>query len=206
MWTVCGPPTGWGLHRFVVKISARIAFKGTHRMLPLSTHLFSQVWLLSGKTWLGADSWLSSQRRSIWSWPASPSGQSSESSLTSSTGAGPTSASTTTCRRVSGTSVVPWTKYIYKTPNPKCRLYWCLIVWRYSQSWYYFRPALWSIAPLTFFLISSPPSPLACVDEYTVLYTRIQCVRGGVWGHRRGVGLRKIRKHPCRQVPLLVNF
>ncbi len=30
-----------------------------------------------------------------------------------------------------------------KTPNPKCRLYWCLIefvYWRYSQSCWYFRP------------------------------------------------------------------
>ncbi len=38
----------------------------------------------------------------------------------------------------------PWTKYIsIKTPNPKCRLYWCLIEftdWRYSQSCWYFRP------------------------------------------------------------------
>jgi hypothetical protein len=27
-----------------------------------------------------------------------------------------------------------------KTPNPKCRLYWCLIEfidWRYTQSWYF---------------------------------------------------------------------
>ncbi len=32
-----------------------------------------------------------------------------------------------------------------KTPNRKCRLYWCLIgfiVWRYSQSCWYFRPLL----------------------------------------------------------------
>jgi hypothetical protein len=30
-----------------------------------------------------------------------------------------------------------------KTPNPKCRLYWCLIEfidWRFSQSCWYFRP------------------------------------------------------------------
>ncbi len=30
-----------------------------------------------------------------------------------------------------------------KTPNPKCRLHWCLIElidWRYSQSCWYFRP------------------------------------------------------------------
>ncbi len=33
--------------------------------------------------------------------------------------------------------------YKIKTPNPKCRLYWCLIEfidWRYSPSCYYFRP------------------------------------------------------------------
>jgi hypothetical protein len=32
-----------------------------------------------------------------------------------------------------------------KTPNPNCRLYWCLIEfidWRHSQSWWYFRPLL----------------------------------------------------------------
>jgi hypothetical protein len=32
-----------------------------------------------------------------------------------------------------------------KTPNSKCRLYWCLIEfidWRYSQACWYFRPAL----------------------------------------------------------------
>jgi hypothetical protein len=32
-----------------------------------------------------------------------------------------------------------------KTPNPKCRLYWRLIEfidWRYSQSCWYFQPAL----------------------------------------------------------------
>jgi hypothetical protein len=33
-----------------------------------------------------------------------------------------------------------------KTPNPKCRLYWCLIEfidWRFSQSCWYLRPALY---------------------------------------------------------------
>jgi len=52
-----------------------------------------------------------------------------------------------------------------KTPNPKCRLYWCLIEfidWRYSQS-----------AP-------PPPPPLPpCVNKYTVhTYT----VWGGITG------------------------
>ncbi len=57
-----------------------------------------------------------------------------------------------------------------KTPNPKCRLYWCFIEFidrRYSQSCWYFRRALLSIAPLTFSLVSSP-SPLPCVNQYTV--------------------------------------
>ncbi len=39
----------------------------------------------------------------------------------------------------------------------------CFIVeyidWRYSQSCWYFRPALWTIAPLTLFLVSSSPPP-----------------------------------------------
>ncbi len=37
------------------------------------------------------------------------------------------------------------------TPNHKCRLYWYLIEfieWRYSQSCWYFRPLLWTVAPL----------------------------------------------------------
>jgi hypothetical protein len=53
---------------------------------------------------------------------------------------------------------------IYKTPNTKCRLYWCLIEfidWRYSQSCWYFRPLLWTGAPLTFLLVHHlyPPLP-----------------------------------------------
>ncbi len=48
-----------------------------------------------------------------------------------------------------------------KTPNPKCRLYWCLIEFidrRYSQSCWYFRPLLWTSAPLTFYR-TSPTFP-----------------------------------------------
>ncbi len=66
-----------------------------------------------------------------------------------------------------------------KTPNPKRRLYWSLIEfidWRYSQSCWYFRPALWTIASLTFSLVSSPPPFHVWIS---VLYTRIQCLRGG---------------------------
>ncbi len=57
-------------------------------------------------------------------------------------------------------SVYPMDLVITKTSNPKCRLYWCLIeflYWRYSQSCCYFRPALWTTAPITFSLVSSPP-------------------------------------------------
>ncbi len=35
------PLSGWGLHRFVWKISAWKAERETYRMIPLSTHLFS---------------------------------------------------------------------------------------------------------------------------------------------------------------------
>ncbi len=49
-----------------------------------------------------------------------------------------------------------------KTPNPNCPLYWCLIKfidWRYSQSCWYFRPLLWTSAPLTFRFFQESPSP-----------------------------------------------
>ncbi len=63
-----------------------------------------------------------------------------------------------------------------KTPNPKCRLYWWLIEfidWWYSQSCWFFRPLLWTIAPLTL------PAPfLLCVLSVQV-YIFIQCVTGG---------------------------
>ena len=58
-----------------------------------------------------------------------------------------------------------------KIPNPKCRLHRCFIEFidcRYSQSYWYFRPALWTIALVTFSLVSSPPLPLPCVNKYTV--------------------------------------
>ncbi len=44
-----------------------------------------------------------------------------------------------------------------KTPNPKCRLHWCLIKlidWRYSQSCWYFRPLFWT-----------------CVNKYRGMYS-----------------------------------
>ncbi len=94
----------------------------------------------------------------------------------------------------------------------KCYLYWCLVEfvdWRYSQSCWYFRPALWHIAPLTFSPVSSLPLP--CVNKYKYTenkYTRIHYTvcngGGGVWGHRRGGGLGQI--NPCRKVPLQDNL
>ncbi len=64
-----------------------------------------------------------------------------------------------------------------KTPNPKCRLYWCLIGfidWRYSQScwYYYFRPLLWTSASLTFSLFEPlPPPPPVWVSTEVCIYT-----------------------------------
>ncbi len=56
--------------------------------------------------------------------------------------------------------VAPMDKISIKTPNPKCSLYWWLIEfieWRYSQSCWYFRPLLWTSAPLTFSMFHLPP-------------------------------------------------
>ncbi len=53
----------------------------------------------------------------------------------------------------------PMDQIFIKTPNPKCRPYWCLIEFIAGDTVSHvgiFRPALWSIAPLTFFLVSSP--------------------------------------------------
>ncbi len=67
---------------------------------------------------------------------------------------------------------------IYKTSNPLCRLYWCLINfidWRYSQSCWYFRPLLWTFAPPTFSLIHllhlPPPSLCEQVQGVHVIHT-----------------------------------
>ncbi len=95
-------------------------------------------------------------------------------------------------------------KIIVKTPNPRCCFYWCLIElvdWRYGQSCWYFRPALWTINALTFSLASSPPSPLPCVNKYTVQYTHYTVCNG------RGGGPRQIHmpQSPFK-VPLHVNF
>jgi hypothetical protein len=59
-----------------------------------------------------------------------------------------------------------------------------------KQSFWYFRPALCTFAPLTFSLVSSPPSPLPCVNKYIVytVYAYTVCKRGGSTGSLEGRG------------------
>ncbi len=62
---------------------------------------------------------------------------------------------------------------------PQCRLYWCFIKfidWRYSQSCWYFRPLLWTVAPLLFLW---PPLPLPPPSQSKHTVYR-QCVAVGV--------------------------
>ncbi len=93
-----------------------------------------------------------------------------------------------------------------KTPNPKCRLYWCLlefIDWRHSQSCWYFRPLLWTSAPLTFSLVHLPPPPSPPFPVWIstgVCTVFIQCVTGEGVGEGIGASDR------WREVPLLFNF
>ncbi len=63
-----------------------------------------------------------------------------------------------------------------KTTNPKCRHYWCLIEfidWRYSQCWY-FRPLLWTSAPLTFSLVHLTPPPRSITGVIHCVFDQIQ--------------------------------
>jgi hypothetical protein len=68
----------------------------------------------------------------------------------------------------------------YKDTKPfRFRFYWCLIefmVWRYSLSCWYFQPASYTVATLTFSLVSSPPLP--CVNKNMYTYS----VSGGGGG------------------------
>ncbi len=68
------------------------------------------------------------------------------------------------------------------------------------KSCWYFRPALWTIAPLTFSVVSSLSS-LPCVNKYNV-YTYTVCVGGGVIGKEGG--LRQIKNLP--QSPFTDQF
>ncbi len=106
-----------------------------------------------------------------------------------------------------------------KIPNPKCRLYWCLIELierRYSQSCWYFLPLLWISAPLTFSMNHLPPLPCTvcnreggsgCMEGmelYTVHLTRFRTYKIALppkQKPRRGRVLRQI--NTCRQVPSL---
>ncbi len=56
------------------------------------------------------------------------------------------------------------------------------IDWRYSQSYWYFRPSFVNCCPSNFLSGSTllPPSPLPCVNKYTV-YTYTVC-KGGRYG------------------------
>ncbi len=74
---------------------------------------------------------------------------------------------------------LPWMKYTMdqitiKTPNPKCRLYWCFIEfidWRIKSVMLVFRQLVWTSAPLTFLLVD-PPLPLLCtVSTGVCIYT-----------------------------------
>ncbi len=57
------------------------------------------------------------------------------------------------------------------------------VVWRYSQSYWYFRPSFVNCCPSNILSVSTlPPYPLPCVNKYTV-YTYTMCVGGGVWGY-----------------------
>ncbi len=78
-----------------------------------------------------------------------------------------------------------------KTPNPKCRLDWCLIEfidWRYSQS-RYFRPLLRTSAPLTshWFTTHPPPFPV-WISKGVCIYTVCNIGRDrDVWRSYTGV-------------------
>jgi hypothetical protein len=124
-----------------------------------------------------------------------------------------------------------------KTPGPKCRLYWCLkefIDCEESQSGWYFRPLLWTSAPLTFSLVHLPLLPPPCVTKFRGMSLYSVQQGGGIglcrehlqellyklciWPDseptkllyhpkqkpRRGGGLRQI--NTCRQGHLQVNF
>jgi hypothetical protein len=70
-----------------------------------------------------------------------------------------------------------------KTPNPKCRLYWCLIEfvdWRYSRSCWYFRTSFVNCSPSNLLTGSSTPSPpLPCVNKYRGTCVHTVCNGGG---------------------------
>ncbi len=111
-------------------------------------------------------------------------------------------------RRSSFAQIYTMDQRSINTPNPKCRLYWCLIEfidWRHRQSWWYFRTLLWTSAP------RREGIGRLCGQHIQEFYT-VYLIR--VWTYKialppqtktyEGRGLRQI--NTCRQVPLLVNF
>ncbi len=76
-----------------------------------------------------------------------------------------------------------------KTPKPKCRLYWHLIVYRLEilSVMLVFSTHLCELLPLSPSLWFKSPTPLPFPVWTSLLYTSIQCVRGGygVLGLRR---------------------
>jgi hypothetical protein len=74
----------------------------------------------------------------------------------------------------------PMDKLTIKTPNPKCRLYWCLIEfidWRYRQSCRYFRPSFVNWCHSNLF--SDLPYPSPPLPKVKVQYTDSVRLWGG---------------------------
>jgi hypothetical protein len=87
-----------------------------------------------------------------------------------------------------------------KTPDPKFRLYWCLIefiYWRYSQSCFD-RVCEQLPLKLSLWLALSPFPPSLCEEVYCIhnFFPHTQCVRGNVWGYSNGGGVRQIKHQP----------
>ncbi len=81
-----------------------------------------------------------------------------------------------------------------KTPNRKCRLYWCRVYWLEIQSvmLVFSTPLLWPIVPLTFSQVHVPPPPSFSVwlstYRYRLVLRREHFIYSNfVWGGRGGV-------------------
>ncbi len=100
-------------------------------------------------------------------------------------------------------------KLTVKTPSPKCRPYSVsylikFIDWRYNQSRWHFRPALWTITPLPSLWLLLPP-PFPRVNKYTVHTYTVRKEGGGEYEITGGEGASD-RYNACREVPLQVKF
>ncbi len=76
----------------------------------------------------------------------------------------------------------------HKDTKTKSRLYWCLIefiVWRYSQSCWYFRPSFVNFCPSNLLSRSPLPPPPFPKSKYSIYR---QCVAGSRWGMLSCVG------------------